>query len=68
VELADYDDACSLIRSRIKDADRTFLDLNYVTRVITDLEKTAGKPISGADVAADVEAQSVNAMELATAM
>ncbi|MFG1820608.1 DUF932 domain-containing protein [Kribbella sp. NPDC049174] len=38
-----------LIRSKTKDAVRTFLDVGYVTRVIADLEKTAGKPIDGAD-------------------
>jgi hypothetical protein len=38
-----------LIRSKTRDAVRTFLDVDYVTRVIGDLERTAGRPISGAD-------------------
>jgi hypothetical protein len=38
-----------LIRSRTKDAVRTFLDINYLIRTIAGLEKTAGKPITGAD-------------------
>ncbi|MFC5262840.1 hypothetical protein ACFPJ1_12060 [Kribbella qitaiheensis] len=39
----------ALIRSRTKDAVRTFLDIDYVTRTIAGLEETAGKPITGAD-------------------
>ncbi|ONI79116.1 hypothetical protein BWI15_00025 [Kribbella sp. ALI-6-A] len=108
----------NLIRSRTRDAVRTFLDVGYVTRQITKLEQIAGKPLDGAadvvrtvgkkltfsethidgvldhfisggqrtaggvlqavtayaqviadaDVAANIEAQGIRAMELAAAM
>jgi hypothetical protein len=38
----------NLIRSRTRDAVRTFLDVGYVTRQITKLEQIAGKPLDGA--------------------
>ncbi|WP_202873456.1 hypothetical protein [Kribbella capetownensis] len=38
-----------LIRSKTKDAVTTFLDVDYVTRAIADLEATASKPIGSAD-------------------
>jgi hypothetical protein len=38
-----------LIRSRTKDAVRTFLDTDYITRVIVGLEETAAQPVKGAD-------------------
>lgn len=38
-----------LIRSKTKDAVTTFLDVDYVTRAIIDLEATASKPLDSSD-------------------
>jgi hypothetical protein len=38
-----------LMRAKTRDAVRTFLDVEYVTRTVARLEETAGKPITEAD-------------------